>query len=248
MKRIYKRILTGIAAVVLLILLLSIGYFFKARGIIKEMTPAETMEIVENVFSVKDSFLNFYLIKTGEHYIALDAGNKPGNIQHELKKLAIEPEKIIAVFLTHTDGDHVAGISLFKNASIYLSTQEEQMINGKKSRFFLFGNKIDSQKYKLIDDQQITTLGNLNIKGFITPGHTPGSMCYLVNDSLLFTGDAFKLKKGKIEDFDSFFNMNSKIANKSIATIVKLPGVKYIFTAHYGYSNNFKNSVKDWPL
>lgn len=115
--------------------------------------------------------------------------------------MILEPDKVKAILLTHTDGDHVAGISLFKNAGIYLSRQEEQLLNGKKSRFFVFGNKIDTDKYNLVEDQQIMNIEGIKIQGFLTPGHTPGSMCYLVNDTILFTGDALKLNQGKIEKF-----------------------------------------------
>ena len=248
MKKTFKRILTGLGFFVIVSALLFVGYFFKAKSIMKGMTTVETREIVKNVFSIKDSFVNFFLVKNGEHFIAIDAGNDKGVIELELKKLKIDPGKIDAVLLTHTDGDHVAGIGLFKNANIYISRQEEQLLNGKKSRFFLFGNKIDSKSYKLIEDQQIMSLEGIKIQGFLVPGHTPGSMCYLINDTLLFTGDALRLNRGKVEKFYTFFNMDSETAIHSIGKIVHIQGVQYIFTAHNGFTNNFTNAIKDWPL
>lgn len=248
MKKTSKRILSGLSVFILVLILLAIGYFLKARSIMKRMTTVETREIVKNVFSLKDSFVNIYLVKNGEHYIAIDAGNDKPNIEKELKKLNIQPEKIKAVLLTHTDGDHVAGISLFKNAAIYLSRQEEQLLNGEKSRFFVFGNKIDTDKYKLIDDQQVLNIESTKIQGILTPGHTPGAMCYLVNDTLLFTGDALSLNQGKVEKFYGFFNMDSETASQSIGKIVKIPGVQYLFTAHNGYTNDFKRAGEYWSI
>jgi len=246
MKKAYKRILLAIGAIVVVLALLSIGYLIKARSIMKGMTPVETKQIIENVYAIRDSFANFYLIRDGEHYIAIDAGNKPGNIQKELKKLYIKPGEIEAVLLTHTDGDHVAGIRLFKNAEVYLSKPEEKMINGEESRFFIFGNKIDTEKYKIIEDQQIINIGNIKIKGFLTPGHTTGSMCYLVNDKFLFTGDALRLTKGKVEPFVGFFNRDTEKAEQSISIITRIPEAQFIFTAHYGYSDDYRNAVKEW--
>lgn len=248
MKKIYKRILTGLGICILVLVLLFFGYFLKARSIMKEMTTLETSEIVKNVFSIRDSFVNLYVIKNGEHYIVIDAGNNKDNIQKELKKLKIDPLKVEAVFLTHSDGDHVEGLSLFKNAGVYLSHQEEQLLNGKKSRFFIFGNKIDSDKYNLVEDQQIMNMAGIKIQGFLTPGHTPGSMCYLVNDTILFTGDALKLNQGKVDEFYKFFNMDSKQASQSIGKIARIPGVHYLFTAHNGFTDNFPDAIKDWPL
>jgi len=248
MRKIPKRIFFGIVVIVSVIVMLGLGYFLVARSITKAMTPVQTGETIKNVFSIKDSFVNFYLLKVGEHYIAIDAGNDTDNIQQELKTLSIDPSEIDAILLTHSDGDHVAGISIFKNADVYLSKPEEQLLNGKKSRFFVFGNKIDTDKYKLIEDLQILNIGDSKIQCFLAPGHTPGSMCYLVNDSLLFTGDALKLNKSGIEKFYDFFNMDSETASESIAKIVRIPGVQYLFTAHNGYTNDFNYAVRDWLL
>jgi len=244
MKRTLKRILAGFGIVIILILIFFTGYFVKARSEVKLMTPTETKEIVSNIFSVKDSFVNLYLIKDSSQYVAIDAGNNLEAISGELKKLNIDPDKVIAVLLTHTDGDHVAAIKLFRNAKVYLSRQEEQLLNGKKSRFFIFGNKIGTKTYTLIDDQLVINIGNTKVKGILTPGHTAGSMCYLVNDKYLFTGDALGLKNGKIDLFNEFFNVDTKTAIASMANITALSEVEYIFTAHHGYSNDYKNVVK----
>ena len=246
MKRTLKKVFAGIGIVIILIVVFFVGYLIKAKSEMKLMVPTKTEEIVDNIFSIKDSFVNLYLIKDSAQYIAVDAGNNLEVVSSELKKLNIKPDKIVAVLLTHTDGDHVAAIKLFKNAKVYLSKQEEQLINGKKSRFLFFGNKINTKVYSLIEDQQVINIGNIKIKGILTQGHSPGSMCYLINDKYLFTGDAISLKSGKIAKFNEFFNMDTKTAIQSISKITQIPETKFIFTAHYGYSNDYKNAVKDW--
>ena len=245
MKKKAKRIFSGIAGVAFLVLFLFLAYFLSARSIIKKMSPVETGEVVKNVFAVKDSYVNFYLIKHGENYIAVDAGNNKSNIQNELKKLNIDPDKIDVILLTHTDCDHVAGISLFKNSNIYLSKPEEELLNGNKFRFFVFGNKIESDKYNLTDDLQIIHIGDTKIQCFLTPGHTPGSMCYLINDSLLFTGDALQLNEGKAGKFYRLFTMDPNIASQSIGKIGQIPGVHYLFTGHNGYTDDFNSAINN---
>jgi hydroxyacylglutathione hydrolase len=246
MKKIFIRILIGIGIVVLLIVLSFIGYSVKAKSEVKVMTPAETKHITDNLFSVKDSFVNLFLVKDSDAYIAIDAGNNPDAVLAEMKKLNIEPEKVIAVLLTHTDGDHVAAIKHFKNAKVFLSRQEAGLINGTKSRFLFFGNKIDTKEYSLIEDQQIFNIGNIKIQGYLTPGHTPGSMCYLINDEYLFTGDLLSLKSGIIDRFNKFFNMDTETSVNSIQKITGIPGARYIFTAHYGYCNDYRMSIEEW--
>jgi len=210
---------------------------------IKLLSPLETKEVVNNIFSIKDSFVNLYLIKDSSQYIAVDAGNDRDVISGELKKLNINPEKVTALLLTHTDGDHVAAVKLFKNAKVYLSRQEEQLLNGKKSRFLIFGTSIDTKVYTLIDDMQLFHIGNLKIQGILTPGHTFGSMCYLINDKYLFTGDAIGLKDGKVVNFNEFFNTDTKNAIESMTKIKGIPGVECLFTAHHGYSDNYINAT-----
>ena len=246
MKKTTKRVLIGTGIFVALIVLLLLGYMLKIKSELKTMSPIETKEIVTNIFSIQDSFSNLFLIKDSDQYIAIDGGNNIDSVASELKKLTINPDKVTAVLLTHTDADHVASLKLFKNAKIYLSKQEEQLINGTKSRVLFFKNSIGTKEYSLIADQQILNIGNLQIKGYLTPGHTPGSMCYLINNKYLFTGDALSLKLGKIGKFNEFFNMDTPTAISSIAQITNIPEVQYIFTAHYGYSNDYKNAVKDW--
>ena len=117
----------------------------------------------------------------------------------------------------------------------------------KNPGFFIFSNKINADKYTLLDDQQIINISDMKIRGFLTPGHTPGSMCYLINDTLLFTGDVLSLNQGKAEKFYKSFNMDSETAARSIGKIIRIPEVHYIFTAHNGYSENFNGAIRDWP-
>ena len=100
-----------------------------------------TGKISDNLFAVKTNFVNFFIYKTEDAVICFDAGYKKKAISSELAKLDIEPDEITHVFLTHSDIDHIGGIELFKNAKIYLSVDEEQMILGKTMRFPFIRNE-----------------------------------------------------------------------------------------------------------
>ena len=121
---------------------------------IGKMAPLESKKIIDNIISIKDSYVNMFIIEDEEGYIAIDAGNKINTIKEELKKLKIDPNQVTAILLTHSDADHVATLELFPNATIYLSKQEEQMINGKTYRFWPIGkNSISTSNYTLINDR-----------------------------------------------------------------------------------------------
>ena len=162
-----------------------------------------------------------------------------------MEKLNIDHQKVVAVFLTHSHADHVGALELFKNATIYISREEEQMINRQTSRFSIFKNKLNYD-YELVEDNQIINISDLKIKGILTPGHTPGSMCYLINDKYLFTGDTMSLKSGNVDVFNDFFNMDTITQRKSLKKLTGFPEVKYIFTAHYGFTDNYKKALKNW--
>jgi len=66
----------------------------------------------------------------------------------------------------------------------------------------------------------------------------------VINNKYLFVGDAFGLKEEKIDKPNKFFSMDLKTAIKSFDKISNLPQVDYIFTAHNGYSADYKNAVK----
>ena len=68
-------------------------------------------------------------------------------------------------------------------------------------------------------------------------------MCYLLNNKYLFVGDAFGLNNGKVTKPNDFFSKDMKMAIKSFQKISNLPTVEFIFTAHNGYSADYKNAV-----
>lgn len=241
-----RKVLISFGIIILPVVAFFSWYGIKAKSEIKKMTTVQTGEITDGVYSIKDSFTNVYLVKDSNSFIAIDAGNNAEAIAEGLKMLNVNTDLVVAVLLTHTDGDHVAAIDIFPHATIYISEQEEQMINGETSRFMIFGNKLCTENYTLVKDQQTFNIGNLTIKGILTEGHTPGSMCYVINDNYLFTGDLLSLKEGKINKFNEFFNMDTETSVKSMDKIVNLSDIEYIFTSHYGYTDDYQKAVEDW--
>jgi len=92
----------------------------------------------------------------------------------------------------------------------------------------------------------VIEIEDLVVKGVLTPGHTPGSMSYLIENRYLFTGDTLSLKEGKAELFNGIFNMDSELQGKSIRKLACIAGVEYLFTAHYGYTDDFNGAMGRW--
>jgi len=144
----------------------------------------------------------------------------------------------------HSDVDHVAAVAIFKNAKIYLPRKEKQMINGNTARFYVTKNKFNF-KYTPVDGNEIIKTAGLEIRGIETPGHTPGAMCYLVNNEFLFTGDSLSLQSGKVGLFSKFINMDNETQMQSLKKLARMQGIKYIFTAHHGFSDSYEKAFTD---
>lgn len=89
MKKLFKKVMLFLGAFILFIILFGVGYLVRSRAAIKKMTPVETMQITDDVYAIKDKYVNMYLVKDGNHFIAIDAGIKKGNVKDEMKKLDI---------------------------------------------------------------------------------------------------------------------------------------------------------------
>jgi len=246
MNKLVKKLAYITGAFLLLVIVLGLIYFFKFRSETQKMSPCPTQELASGLYSINDSFVNMYLVKDGDNYIAIDAGNDAEAIAKGLKQLQIDPSSITTVLLTHSDADHTAALKLFRNAELRFSKEEEQMINGKTARAAGMHNSIDRKQYKLINDGETFVIGTTSVRGILTPGHTPGSMCYLVNNRWLFTGDALGLKHGEIVPFNDFFNMNTAQAVKSISNVTLLRRVELLLTGHYGCSDKFDKIAAEW--
>ena len=121
------------------------------------------------------------------------------------------------------------------------------MITRKTSRRFryFYNSKIKKDYYLLKDNEEIN-IGAVKVRAIDTSGHTPGSMSYLVNDSLLFVGDAFEFIDGKVSAVSHRFSMDMEKQAESIKKLAQLKNIRLAFAAHRGYTQNFDNAIRDW--
>jgi glyoxylase-like metal-dependent hydrolase (beta-lactamase superfamily II) len=96
----------------------------------------------------------------------------------------------------------------------------------------------------LLNDREAVQVGNLKFEAILVPGHTSGMTAYLVNDKYLFTADILSLKDGKIAPIPAVFDMDAEQAVKSHEIIRHIPSAEYIFTAHWGYTDDYQASIK----
>jgi hydroxyacylglutathione hydrolase len=236
-------LLIVLACVIGLLIFIGAGYAARVRSEIRRLSPVPTGLIVDGIYAIRDGHVNMYLIHRNGTYVAVDAGRSIDGVEKGLKELNIEKGGVAAVFLTHSDRDHTAALKLFQSAKVCLPKEEEPLAAGKTRRMFIFGNRMDIP-YEPVGDGQAVVAGGVSVRCLATPGHTPGSMCYVVDDRYLFTGDTMSLMNGRAGLFSDFFNMDSAAQRESLRRIGALPGITYVFTGHHGITDDYEKAFE----
>jgi glyoxylase-like metal-dependent hydrolase (beta-lactamase superfamily II) len=206
-----------------------------------------TQEISRGFYLLTCGFVSVYIVDAGDSLIAFDAGMSPRRLVSEMKKLNLDPEKVSTVFFTHCDPDHTGGIKAFPNAQSYFSTAEVAMFDHTIARFFgMVYAKPPRFSYGTVEDGQELRIGAATVRCISTPGHTCGSMSFLIDGSLLIVGDELNLKHGRAVLDRKFISVDNDARLRSIHALAKLIGVKIICTAHSGYSRDFEKAMAAW--
>jgi hydroxyacylglutathione hydrolase len=207
--------------------------------------PVETGQVTEHVYAVRVRDVNMFIYTDGEHAVAIDAAYAGDALFEELKRLPIPPESVTHLFLTHADVDHAGGLDAFPGAQIYLSKDEEQMIDGTTARLFgLYHSPRLARAYSLLDDGDIVTVGTTRVRAVATPGHTPGAMSFVVNDRVLFSGDTLALRNGRVYPFYRLFNKDTATQRESIRKLASLQGIDLLCTAHTGCTRDYARAMQ----
>ncbi len=89
-----------------------------------------------------------------------------------------EDLKPVAIFLTHGHYDHTDGVEeILKNHGIAIYAHESE------NSVYRIHKDINKVRHN-----QIITIGNIEIRCLHTPGHSPGGLCFYV-ENILLTGD-----------------------------------------------------------
>ena len=228
-----KTIYIVIFVLVLIILIPTSIFGLRVAAASREFTPRPTGKVNSEITAILDQNVNMYVLEKDGKYMAVDAGTSKSHIASELKRSGIDPQKVTALLLTHTDFDHTAAVSLFRNAEVYISKPEENMINGKIHRALIFNNSLKRIHHLLGDGEEIKIDG-WNVKIIVIPGHTSGASCYLIDGKYLFSGDSTALTKGETTHFNSFFNMNTDEQIVSLRKLEDIQQIELVLTSHYG--------------
>jgi glyoxylase-like metal-dependent hydrolase (beta-lactamase superfamily II) len=158
---------------------------------------------------------------------------------HDYEKIieAIGSRNVLGILLTHCHYDHTGLIHKF-DCPIYISGDEYLGLFDES--IYLSRNKPKYLDYKLdiikVNDNDLIPFCGEDIKVIATPGHTRGSVCYLI-DNCLFSGDTLFLNDyGRCD-----LKTGSKIEmNRSLKKLLKLPISLIVYPGH-----DEKTSIKN---
>lgn len=211
--------------------------------------PGQTARINERLLMVRSGNVDMYLVQSGEEYIAFDACDSLETEAEGLKKLGVDPQAVKALFLTHSDYDHVSAAALFSNATVYLPKKETSYLDGSRKRrmlhFIVSKMALPVERYETLEEGQTVEACSMKIASIPMPGHTVGSTAYLV-DGILMAGDALLLKGGKAVQPMKVFTEDMEEARRSIAAVAAVPGISAICTGHTGYEGDAVSAFSGW--
>lgn len=179
---------------------------------------------------------NTYLVcdETSRLGFIVDLGGYSKELKNIIEKNDIQIQYIV---LTHGHGDHIGGVQEhlkdFPDAKVVCSRAEEKMLlDPELNEAHHFGpEKVSFNPDILVDDGDTLTVGNMTMKFIMTPGHTEGGMCILVDD-VLFSGDTLFCRSIGRTDLagGDFRTIMESIKNK----LFLLPDETQVLPGHMG--------------
>lgn len=173
---------------------------------------------------------NCYMIATEKTAIVMDPGKYSPIVSEFLKQGKFKHR---AILLTHSHFDHICGAERLRDET------DTNIVIGKKDEEGLFNTHLSlSDRFhakqepfhadQTVNDSDILKIGDLEINCIETPGHTTGSMCYLLENNL-FSGDT--LFAGSIGRTD-FPGSNYYDMCNSLKRLINLPEDTKVFPGH----------------
>jgi metallo-beta-lactamase class B len=144
----------------------------------KETWHAEPVKVFDNLYFLGMKEFSAWAVTTSEGIIVIDSlfdYSVDDEIAEGLKKVGLDPAKIKYVVISHGHSDHSGGAKYLQDsykARVLLSAADWDLLDrGRGAR---------PARDLVASDGQKLTLGDTTISIYLTPGHTAGTLSYLI--------------------------------------------------------------------
>ncbi len=178
--------------------------------------------------------------------ILIDPGDDFYLIDNKINEKELNP---IAIINTHAHLDHIGAVSELKKLykiPFYLHEKELIILDSYEASCELFGlipkNKPSVTKW--IKNENNMIIGNFNIGIIHTPGHTPGGVCFEIEDHV-FVGDT--LFQGSIGRTD-LPGGSLQTLNKSLVHLIDSVDHEKIIHSGHGNDTTLNSELRSNPF
>ncbi len=161
-----------------------------------------------------------YLVGTGDEAMVIDASVDP---QVYLDLAACNGWKISGVLDTHIHADHLS--------------RSRQLAEQSEATLFLPDQQRATFPFVALRDGDRLTAAETTLRVLHTPGHTTESVCYLLNNHILFTGDTLSLTGVGRPDLQTNAGEAQARASRlyhSLQKLLALPAETLVLPGHTG--------------
>lgn len=146
-------------------------------------------QMLENLYFVGSSRVSVHIIRTSEGLVMLDTGypDMYEQILDSMAQLALDPRQIVAIIHSHGHIDHFGCTRQFQTisgAKTYISRIDHDILTGKCDLSWAreLGYPVPEPFTcdVLVEDGDIFTFGDTEIRCCLTPGHTDGVLSIFV--------------------------------------------------------------------
>lgn len=250
-----KRVLLIVGGIVLVAVLAIVGTI--ASAFIGNPEIVDGQELPGGGRLVKEGYVSAALITIDAKSVALvDCGMDPEGkaILGALTQRGLGPEAVKWILLTHGHSDHTGACTLFPQAQLVMGAGDGAITKGEEKSHGALTRWLPTKDAHLkvaqaLKGGEVIPLGAApdapKAEAFAVPGHTAGSMVYLVSGGLYFGDSADSNKDGGLVGAKRIFTDDPDQNRKSLQTLAttlapRAGEVQRLVFAHTGSLPGFK--------